>query len=150
MKRLSIGLLFILFSAVAFGEIKAGIHKHMKFRQLNTRSIGQNIVGEGIIEITAGEEDFGKRIELTFLKNGMLTNGKNIIPVENFSVEERFENFEIKSKTTLIRCFATIDKRKIAKRRIASEMLEGEYKGAMPLMIAVYDRDLEKKVKGKK
>ena len=45
---------------------KAEIHKQMRFKQLNTRSIGQNIAGEGIIEITADEEDFlEKFIELT-------------------------------------------------------------------------------------
>ena len=103
MKRLSIFVMFILISIIALGEIKVGVHKHMKFKQLNTRSIGQNIVGEGVIEITADEEDFGKVVELTFLKDGMMTNGKNIIPVENFSVEERFEKFIIKSKTILIR-----------------------------------------------
>ncbi len=147
MKRLSIFVMFILISIIALGEIKVGVHKHMKFKQLNTRSIGQNIVGEGVIEITADEEDFGKVVELTFLKDGMMTNGKNIIPVENFSVEERFEKFIIKSKTILIRCFATVDKRKIDKRKIEPEMLEGDYKGAMPLMIAVHEKEEEKKEK---
>lgn len=133
--------LFIFLSSAVFGQIKAGIHEHMKFRQLNTRSIGQNVVGEGVIEITAEEEDFGKIIEITFVKNGVLTNGKNAVQVENFSVEERFEKFEIKNKTTLIKCFATIDKRKISRKKIDSIMLEGEYKGVMPLMIAVYEKE---------
>lgn len=145
MKKISLIIIFILISTFTFGEIKVGVHKHMKFRQLNTRSMGQNIVGEGVIEITADEEDFGKVIELTFLKEGMMTNGRNVIPVENFSVEERFEKFVIKSKTTLIRCFATLDKRKIGKRRIAPEMLEGDYRGAMPVMIAVYGKEVEEK-----
>lgn len=98
-------------------------------------------MGEGVIEITAEEEDFGKIIEITFVKNGVLTNGKNAVQVENFSVEERFEKFEIKNKTTLIKCFATIDKRKISRKKIDSIMLEGEYKGVMPLMIAVYEKE---------
>ncbi len=149
MKKLNIFIIFILISVISFGQIKAEIHKQMRFKQLNTRSIGQNIAGEGIIEITADEEDFGKIIELTCVKNCLMTNGKNVIPVENFCVEEKFEKFEIKSKTTLIRCFATIDKRKIAKRRIDPAMLEGEYKGAMPLMIAVYEKE-EEKIKGEK
>lgn len=149
MKKFCIFMIFILISAVSFGEIKAEVHRQMRFKQLNTRSIGQNIAGEGIIEITADEEDFGKIIEITTVENCIMTNGKNAIPVENFSVEEKFEKFEIKNKTTLIRCFATIDKRKTAKRKIDPALLEGEYKGAMPLMIAVYEKE-EEKIKGEK
>ena len=147
MKKLNLIITFILISVVSFGQIKAKIHKNMSFKQLNTRSIGQNIVGEGVIEITADKEDFGKIIELISVKNCIMTNGKNIIPVENFSVEERFEKFELESKTTLIKCFATIDKRKISKRKVDPIILEGEYVGAMPLMIAVYEKD---KTKGEK
>ncbi|MFR8991174.1 MAG: hypothetical protein ACLVH9_08395 [Fusobacterium sp.] len=149
MKKINLIVIFILISIVSFGQIKVEIHKHMRFKQLNTRSIGQNIAGEGIIEIIADEEDFGKVIELTCVKNCLMTNGKNVIPVENFCVEEKFEKFELKNKTTLIKCFATIDKRKIAKRKIDSRMLEGEYKGAMPLMIAIYEKEKEK-IKGEK
>lgn len=149
MKKFNIFIIFILISVISFGQIKVEIHKQMKFKQLNTRSIGQNIAGEGILEITADKEDFGKVIEITCVKNTIMTNGKNAIPVENFSIEEKFEKFEIKNKTTLIKCFATIDKRKIAKRKIDPVMLEGEYKGAMPLMIAVYEKEVEK-IKGEK
>lgn len=147
MKKGIIILIWFVISIISYGEIKVSVHEHMKFKEINTRSIGQNIVGEGKIEIQADEEDIGKIIELTFLKKGMMTNRRNIIPVENFSVEEEYEKFELKGKTTIIKFYGTIDKRKIAKRRIAPEMIEGQYLGGMPIMVSVYEKEKTKDVK---
>ena len=56
--------------------------------------------------------------------------GKMLYLLKIFVLKRKFEKFEIKSKTTLIRCFATIDKRKIARRENRScAMLEGDIRG---------------------
>ncbi len=146
MKNIIKVLIFLLCTINTFAEIKMSIFQHMKFEEMNTRSIKNRIIGTGILEIQADEEDFGKVIELTFVEKGMMTNRKNIIEIKKFAVEKEYEDgFVIDRKTTKIRFYGVVDKKDLERKSITqADMVQGEYVGALPIMMSVYDKPKEK------
>lgn len=143
MKKIMSILIFLLCTVNLFAEIKISIFQHMKFEEMNTRSIKNRIIGTGILEIQADEEDYGKIIELTFVEKGLMTNGKNRLDIEKFIVEKEYEDsFIIDRKTTKIKFYGIVDKRELDRKSITqADMVQGEYVGALPIMISVYEKE---------
>lgn len=143
MKKIVSVLIFLLCTVNLFAEIKISIFQHMKFEEMNTRSIKNRVVGTGILEIQADEEDFGKVVELTFVEKGLMTNGKNRLDIEKFIVEKEYEDsFIIDRKTTKIKFYGIVDKRELDRKSITqADMVQGEYVGALPIMISVYEKE---------
>lgn len=143
MKKIMSILIFLLCTVNLFAEIKISIFQHMKFEEMNTRSIKNRIIGTGILEIQADEEDYGKIIELTFVEKGLMTNGKNRLDIEKFIVEKEYEDsFIIDRKTTKIKFYGIVDKGELDRKSITqADMVQGEYVGALPIMISVYEKE---------
>lgn len=143
MKKIMSILIFLLCTVNLFAEIKISIFQHMKFEEMNTRSIKNRIIGTGILEIQADEEDYGKIIELTFVEKGLMTNGKNRLDIEKFIVEKEYEDSSIiDRKTTKIKFYGIVDKRELDRKSITqADMVQGEYVGALPIMISVYEKE---------
>lgn len=153
MKKLYILVLMLVVTIFSYSEIKISIYEHMKFNDINTTDLKDNIIGIGTLQIQADEEDFGKELEFVFVKKGMMTNRQNVIPVENFSIDKRElddkknNKIIIDSKTRLIKFYAVLDRRKISRKRMRDEMIEGEYVGAMPIMVSIYAPESKKESK---
>ena len=124
MKKFLVVILLNLISIMAHAEIKISIYEHMKFRDINVTDLKDSIIGEGILQIQADEEDFGKELEFVFVKKGMMTNRQNIIPIDNFTIDmtelddKRTNKIIIDRKTRLVKFYATLDRRKISRRKI--------------------------------
>lgn len=146
MKNIIKILIFLLCTINTFAEIKMSIFQHMNFEEMNTRSIKNRVVGTGVLEIQADEDDFGKVIELTFVEKGMMTNGKNKIDIKKFAIDKEFEDgFTIDRKTTKIKFYGIVDKKELERKSITqADMIQGEYVGALPIMMSVYEKTKEK------
>lgn len=138
MKYINFICIFLIFTIKSYSEIRISIYKHMKFKEVNTRSIGQNIVGMGILELYADEEDFGKIVTINFHDKGYMTNRKHWIEVQNLSVEDKDKEFVINQKTKQIKFYGTIDKKKIDRNIQDIDIIEGEYIGATPIILSIY------------
>ena len=143
MKKLFTIVLMFTLTIFSYAEIKISIYKHMKFNDINTTNLKDNITGVGVLQIQADEEDFGKELEFVFVKKGMMTNRQNIIPVSNFTIDskeldEKNNRMIIDRKTKHVNFYATLDRRQINKKQIRDEIIEGEYVGAMPIMVSIY------------
>ncbi len=153
MKKIFTLILMFIITIFSYSEIKISIHEHMKFNDINTTNLKDNIIGVGTLQIQADEEDFGKELEFVFIKKGMMTNRQNVIPVENFTIDKRElddkrnNKMIIDSKTKLVKFYAVLDRRKISRKRMNDEMIEGEYVGAMPIMISIYAPEPKKESK---
>lgn len=153
MKKFLVVILLNLVSIMAHAEIKISIYEHMKFRDINVTDLKDSIIGEGVLQIQADEEDYGKELEFVFVKKGMMTNRQNIIPIDNFTIDmtelddKRTNKIIVDRKTRLIKFYATLDRRKISRKRLADELVEGKYVGAMPIMVSIYAPEEKKESK---
>lgn len=153
MKKIFTLILMFIITIFSYSEIKISIYEHMKFNDINTTNLKDNIIGVGTLQIQADEEDFGKELEFVFIKKGMMTNRQNVIPVENFTIDKRElddkrnNKMIIDSKTKLVKFYAVLDRRKISRKRMNDEIIEGEYVGAMPIMISIYAPEPKKESK---
>ena len=64
MKKMMVFVLFLVFSMLSYSEIEVSVFENMKFENMNSRNLRRSIVGKGVLQIQADEEDFGKIIEL--------------------------------------------------------------------------------------
>lgn len=76
MRKSILTMIFLLITTFSYSEIKVSVFENMKFENMNTKNMRNSIVGRGVLEIQADEEDFGKIIELTFVEKSLMTNGK--------------------------------------------------------------------------
>lgn len=153
MKKIFILILMFVITILSYSEIKISIYEHMKFNDINTTDLKDSIVGVGTLQIQADEEDFGKELEFVFVKKGMMTNRQNIIPIDNFTIDmtelddKRTNKIIIDRKTRLVKFYATLDRRKISRKKMADELVEGKYVGAMPIMVSIYAPEEKKESK---
>ncbi len=146
--KLKLFIIFLVFTVVSYSKIEVRVFEHMKFNEINSTDLKEAVVGKGILQIEAEEEDFGKIIEFTFVEKGVMTNGKNPIQVEKFGfADKKDEKIVIDRKSKQVEFYAVIDKRKIGRKRLEANILEGKYIGAMPIMIKVYAPEKEKESK---
>lgn len=146
--KLKLFIIFLVFTVVSYSKIEVRVFEHMKFNEINSTDLKEAVIGKGILQIEAEEEDFGKIIEFTFVEKGVMTNGKNPIQVEKFGLaDKKDEKIVIDRKSKQVEFYAVIDKRKIGRKRLEADILEGKYIGAMPIMIKVYAPEKEKESK---
>lgn len=143
--KLKLLIIFLIFTVVSYSKIEVRIFEHMKFNEINSTDLKEAVVGKGILQIEAEEEDFGKIIEFTFVEKGIMTNGRNPIQVEKFNLaDKKDEKIIIDSKSKQVEFYAVIDKRKISRKQLEASMLEGKYIGAMPIMVKIYAPEKDK------
>ena len=149
MKKLTI-ILFLLSSVASYSKIKVSVFKNMRFENMNSTNLKRSIVGKGILEIQSDEEDFGKIIELTFVDQSIMTNGRHSVIIKKIQPEEKYrEKFAIDSKILHIEFTGVLNQRRI-KRGINDELIEGEYVGGLPIRMTVYEKGSFKIVAEKK
>lgn len=137
--KLKLLILFLVLTVVSYSKIEVKVFEHMKFNEINSTDLKEAVVGKGVLQIEADKEDFGKVIEFTFVDKGIMTNGRNPIRVRNFKLaDEKDEKIVIDRKTKQVEFYAVIDKRKIQKKGVEANMLEGKYIGVMPIMVKIY------------
>lgn len=145
MKLLKLLILFLIINIVSFSEIEVKIFKHLTFKEINSTDMRESVVGKGILQIEAEEEDYGKIVEFVFVEKGVMTNGKTPIQVEKFNLcDKDDERIVIDRKTKQVEFYAVVDKRKIGKRAIDANILEGKYIGVMPIAVNIYAPEIKK------
>lgn len=138
MKKMMVFVLFLVFSMLSYSEIEVSVFENMKFENMNSRNLRRSIVGKGVLQIQADEEDFGKIIELTFVEKSIMTNGKNPVMIRKITVEDKYKKFVLNSKITHIEFTAVLNQRRIMKENKPAEIVEGDYVGGIPIMVSVY------------
>ena len=141
MKKTFMFILFLLLTTFSFSEVKVSVFENMKFEKMNSRNLRTSIVGKGILEIQADEEDFGKVIELTFVDKSLMTNGKNAVLIRKITVDDKYKKFVLNSKITHIEFTAVLNQRRIKQENKDADIVEGEYVGGIPIMVSIYKGD---------
>ncbi|MGL5413966.1 hypothetical protein [Cetobacterium sp.] len=130
----------VLFSSVAFSEVFIKIHEPIRFKDLNTRSLERDyIVGEGSFEVYTDNEkvDLGKKIVFRFPETGYMSNKKNNIKIEKYSMETSDNSMLISTKREIVKFYALVNRREIAKNK-EPKVIEGEYTGYIPVVFSLY------------
>ena len=138
MKKTVMFILFLILTTFSYSEIKVSIFENMKFENMNSTNLRRSIIGKGILEIQADEEDFGKIIELTFVDKSLMTNGRNAVLIRKITIDKKYEKFVLNSKITHIEFTAVLNQRRIKKENKPADIVEGDYVGGIPIMISVY------------
>lgn len=141
MKKIVLTLTLLL-SSFSFSEIKYKIVEPITFKNINTTSLDRNkVYGKGIIEIYTDDEaeDLGKFIKLDFPDTGLMTNNKKWIPLEKIVMEKNDREFILIHQRKQIKIYGILDRKKLDRGEDAS-VIEGDYKGIIPLMISEYSR----------
>lgn len=141
MKRTVMFILFLILTTFSFSEVKVSVFENMRFENMNSRNLKRSIVGKGILEIQADEEDFGKTIELTFVEKSLMTNGKNAVLIRKITVDDKYKKFVLDSKITHIEFTAVFNQRRIKQENKDADIVEGDYVGGIPIMISIYKGD---------
>ena len=138
MKKTVMFILFLILTTFSYSEIKVSIFENMKFENMNSTNLRRSIIGKGILEIQADEEDFGKIIELTFVDKSLMTNGRNAVLIRKITIDKKYEKFVLNSKITHIEFTAVLNQRRIKKENKPADIVEGDDVGGIPIMISVY------------
>ena len=151
MKKLIVLGLFIV-GVVSYGEVKIKIHEPLRFKNVNTRAVGDLIVGEGSIEISTDklEEDFNKKLIFRFQDTGLMTNKRRWLKIEKFMMENSDKEFKITKKKKIVKIYALLRRSLLNDKMINAEDLEGEYVGRVPIIVEQYSRPLKEMKKVKK
>ena len=130
-----------LISSLVFGEVHIKIHEPIRFKDLNTRSLERDyIVGEGSFEVYTDneKEDIGKKIVFRFPEVGYMSNRKNIVKIDKYSIETNENSMIISTKRELVKFYALVNRREIGKNK-DSKIVEGEYVGYVPVIFSLYE-----------
>ena len=147
MKRLVMGIVFLgLSSLKSYGEISLKIHEPIRFKNINTKAVGDLIVGEGSIEVVSNnlDEDRNKKFILKFPKKGLMTNKKRWLQIDKYMMENGDRNFKITREKKIIKIYAMIERRRLNDRISKPEDLEGEYVGYVPIIVEQYGQPFKK------
>lgn len=142
-KRLLI--LLILIYIKSYSEITLKIHEPIRFKNINTKAVGDIIVGEGSIEIISNnlEIDGNKKFIFKFPKKGLMTNKKRWIKIEKYVMEDSDKEFKMIREKKLVKIFAIIERAKLNDQGIRAEDLEGEYIGYIPIIVEQYGKPVK-------
>lgn len=141
MKKIIELLGMILISSFAFGEVSIKINEPIRFKDFNTRSIERDyIVGEGSFEVSTDNEkgDLGKKIIFRFPEQGYMSNKKNTIKINKYSMETDDNSMIISTKREIVKFYALVNRREIGKNN-TPEVIEGEYVGYVPVVFSLYE-----------
>lgn len=140
MKKMLWLLGMCLVSSLSFGEVHIKIHEPIRFKDLNIKSLERDyLVGEGSFEIYIDkEEDIGKKIVFRFPDSGYMTNKKNIIKVDKYSMVTDENSMIISTKREIVKFYALVNRREIGKNK-EPKIIEGEYVGYVPVVFSLYE-----------
>lgn len=143
MKKIWVLLIFLIAGISSYSEITLKIVEPIRFKHINTRTIGEDkIAGEGTIEIHAEEEDIGKKLTFKFPEFGLMTNMKRWIKIEKYIMEDKDKNFEIVKENDVIKFYAILNRRNLDKGELA-EVIEGEYVSYVPIVVRQFGKVME-------
>lgn len=145
MKKIILLGLFIL-GTLSYGEIKIKIHEPIRFKNVNTRAVGDLIVGEGSLEISTDklEEDFNKKLIFKFPETGLMTNKKRWLKIEKYVMDNSDKEFKITKKRKLVKIYALLRRKTLNDKMIDASILEGEYVGRVPIIVEQYGKPIGK------
>lgn len=132
----------ILMSTIVLGEVFVKIHEPIRFNDLSTTSIERDyIVGEGTFEIYTDDEknDLGKKIVFRFPEEGYMSNKKNSIKIDKYSMETDDNSMIISKKRELVKFYALVNRRNIGRDK-DPKIVEGEYTGYVSVIFSLYER----------
>lgn len=130
-----------IISSLVFGEVHIKIHEPIRFKDLNTRSLERDyLVGEGSFEIYTDneQEDIGKKIVFRFPEVGYMTNKKNNIKIDKYSMATDENSMIISTKREIVKFYALVNRREIGKNK-EPKVVEGEYTGYVPVVFSLYE-----------
>lgn len=142
MKKILAVITFFIIYTLSLSEVFVKIHEPIRFKDLNTRSLGQSyIVGEGSFEIYTDREDLdlGKKIIFRFPDNGIMTNKKNQIKIDEYKMDNDENSMIISTKREIVKFYALVNRRNIGKNELP-EIVEGKYIGYVPVIFSLYEK----------
>lgn len=146
MKMMLIVLLGILkLSIVTYSDLTLKIHEPIRFENVNTKAVGDQIVGRGSIEVITDnlEVDRNKKFIFKFPKKGLMTNKKRWIQIDKYMMEDSDRVFKVDREKKIVKVYAVLERKKLNDQIISAEELEGEYVGYVPVIVEQYGRPTE-------
>lgn len=142
MRKIFIAVCMIIISSFTLAEVFIKIHEPIRFKDLNTRALERDyLLGEGSFEIYTDNEteDIGKKIVFRFPEIGYMSNKKNIIKVEKYSLQKDDKSMILSTKREIVKFYAFVNRRNIGKNK-EPEIVEGEYTGHIPVVFSLYEK----------
>lgn len=133
-------LLTFVFTVKSYSDISLKIHEPIRFENVNTRGVGDIIVGKGSIEVFTDnlEVDRNKKFIFKFPKKGLMTNKKRWLEIDEYRMEDSEKTFRLTREKKIVKIYAIIERRKLNDQLISAEELEGEYIGYVPVIVEQY------------
>ena len=145
--------LFLLLASIlsitvtTYSEISLKIHEPIRFKNINTKAVGDLVVGEGSIEVFSDdlEVDKNKKFVFKFPKKGLITNRKRWVKIDKYIMEDSDKSFKMYREKKIVKIYAVIERRKLNDQLINAEDLEGEYIGYVPIIVEQYGQPLNRR-----
>ena len=145
--------LFLLLASIlsitvtTYSEISLKIHEPIRFENINTKAVGDVVIGQGSIEVFSDnlEVDQNKKFVFKFPKKGLITNKKRWVKIDKYIMEDSDKTFKLTSEKKIIKIYAVIERRKLNDQLINAEDLEGEYIGYVPIIVEQYGQPLNRR-----
>lgn len=144
MKNILLTLMLLTYLK-SYSEITLKIHEPIRFENVNTKAVGDVVVGTGTIEITTDnlEVDKNKKFIFKFPKKGLMTNKKRWVQIDKYIMEDSDKTFRMTRERKLVKIFAIIERGKLNNQIIKTEDLEGEYIGYVPIIVEQYGQPIK-------
>lgn len=138
-------ILFIylfLVTSIVYGEIRLKIHEPIRFENVNTKAVGDIVVGQGSIEVFSDdiENDKNKKFIFKFPKKGLMTNKKRWVEIDKYIMEDADKEFKMTRDKKIVKIYAVIERKKLNSQFINGEDLQGEYIGYVPIIVEQYGK----------
>ena len=145
MKKILLISLFLI-GSLAYGELRLRIHEPIRFENVNTKAVGDVVVGQGSIEVFLDdlENDRNKKFIFKFPKKGLMTNKKRWVEIDKYIMEDSDKEFKMTRDKKIVKIYAVIERRKLNSQFIDGEDLQGEYIGYVPIIVEQYGRPINK------
>lgn len=137
-------LFLILIGNISLAEIRLKIHEPIRFENVNTKAVGDIVVGEGSIEVFSDdlENDRNKKFIFKFPKKGLMTNKKRWVQIDKYIMEDSDKEFKMTRDKKIVKIYAVIERRKLNDQFIDGEDLQGEYVGYVPIIVEQYGKPI--------
>ncbi len=134
-------------TVTSYSEISLKIHEPIRFKNINTKAVGDLVVGEGSIEVFSDdlEVDKNKKFVFKFPKKGLITNRKRWVKIDKYIMEDSDKSFKMYREKKIVKIYAVIERTKLNDQLINAEDLEGEYIGYVPIIVEQYGQPLNRR-----
>lgn len=145
MKKLILLCLFLM-GSMTYAELRLRIHEPIRFENVNTKAVGDVVVGQGSIEVFSDdlENDRNKKFIFKFPKKGLMTNKKRWVEIDKYIMEDSDKEFKMTRDKKIVKIYAVIERRKLNSQFIDGEDLQGEYIGYVPIIVEQYGKPINK------